>query len=82
MVNCFLKNIVKFKSTVIACLFVLLFSPQLFAEETVLDNSKAEVILIKNVRLIDRDGGSGDQIVSLLIVDRKLDIVTKDIVAE
>ena len=80
--NCFLNNIVKFRSFVLTGLFVLLFSPQLFAEETASDKPEVEVVLIKNVRLIDREGGSGDQIVSILIVNRKLDIVTKDIVAE
>ena len=37
-----------------------------------------ETILIRNVRLIDREGQDEDLVVSILIKNKKLDVVTKD----
>ena len=37
-----------------------------------------DTVLIRNVRMIDRDGNTEDQIVNILIKDKKLHIVTKD----
>ena len=42
------------------------------------DAAVPEMVLIRNVRLIDRDGKAEDVTVSILIKDKKLDVVTKD----
>ena len=55
-------------------LFVVLFSVISLAQVP----SDPNIILIKNVRLIDRDGKTEDQTVNILIINKRLDIVTKD----
>ena len=55
--------------------FVLLFlQPCLLAQARDAD----ETVLIRNVRLIDRDGDDEDAVVNILIKNGKLDVVTKD----
>jgi len=53
---------------------VLLMIAPCFADE----DPKDEVILVKNARLIDREGKTKDQIVNILIKQKKLHIVTTD----
>ena len=52
---------------------LLLLQPCLFAQA-----KDADTILIRNVRLIDREGQDEDFVVSILIKNKKLDVVTKD----
>jgi len=40
--------------------------------------SPSDSVLIKNVRLISREDSLGDVVVSLLVIDKKLQLVTKD----
>jgi len=56
-----------------ALLVVLIVHACLFAQA-----ADPGTVLIRNVRLIDRDGQAEDAVVSILIKDGKLDVVTKD----
>jgi len=55
----------------IGCFLIALVCPPAQAEDT-------ETVLIRNVRMIDRDGEAEDVVVNILIKDGKLDVVTKD----
>jgi len=46
------------------------------------DDSNADTILIKNVRLIDREGQTEDQTVNILIKAERLEIVTQAVMQE
>ena len=61
--------------TFLGLLILLLFTPCLAG-----DDSGRDTILIKNVRLIDREGQAEDRTVNILIRDMRLDIVTRDAV--
>ncbi len=37
-----------------------------------------EIVLIRNVRLVEREGQAEEEVVSILIKDHKLEVVTKD----
>jgi phosphate-selective porin OprO/OprP len=57
----------------LALLCLWLAQSSLIAQE-----ADSEIILIRNVRLVERDGQSEEAVVSILIKDAKLDVVTKD----
>ncbi|MBW1818949.1 MAG: hypothetical protein JRJ60_17560 [Deltaproteobacteria bacterium] len=53
--------------------WMLMFSPGIAAQTV-----QPESILIRNVRLIDRDGKAEDKTVNILIKDKKLEVVSRD----
>jgi len=69
----------------IVCLLSLLFSvavfsPAILAQAPILEN-RPQSVLVKNVTLMDQEGGAQDVIINILIKDNKLDVVTQDDIA-
>jgi phosphate-selective porin OprO/OprP len=62
---------VRILSVALLCLFVA--QPAITAQE-----ADPEIILIRNVRLVEREGQAEEEVVSILIKGDKLDVVTKD----
>jgi phosphate-selective porin OprO/OprP len=51
------------------------------ADQAAVARAEASSILIRNVHLIGREGAEGDVLVNVLIVDGRLDVVTRDDIA-
>ena len=74
--------------TTLNLLAFLLMAPALFAadQEQTTETAQAqpteEKLLVKHVLLFDQDGLVEDELVNILIIDRKLQIVTKDEISE
>lgn len=62
----------------ILCALLIFVSLSVFAQDPL---GNAERILIRNVTVIDQTGNREDVVVSILIKNKKLDIVTQDIIA-